>query len=401
MNKINPIQYNPKEAALKNSPEQQIIRAARNVEYDRKYRTSAEDKLNQEDPTPSGVFKSQSQGVAREIVSYASDLVDDKKKGNISNAKFAARMAQVEIMVGNLGKFTSTVEANLAAYNDALKNGTLSYGMDQHDEAVLQAIDKGEVTLALDKEGRVKMEGKGKHPFKGNFDVNIYDFVNIPTPVRKIKPINTLVDPIVKTLGLDENGVPNVKVDKNGKAVYDTGDYGEHRREILEFSQEALKGAGPEGIRSYLGDHLNMPSDQIKALAENLNYTDEEGTEWENQAVAEAYKHLNGYMKGKYQRKIKPHPNTLALEASNTASDIASEKGIDLASPDAIQQAQQTEVVETPQGEVAETATEEILPPSIFSNKEEIVEDDQAEVIEKSPLTMKNNSAKDLIKKYS
>jgi hypothetical protein len=45
-------QYNPREAAQKNGPEQQIIRAARNVEYDRQFKRSAEDKLNQENPTP-------------------------------------------------------------------------------------------------------------------------------------------------------------------------------------------------------------------------------------------------------------------------------------------------------------------------------------------------------------
>ena len=31
-------QYNPKEAAKKNNPEQKIITAARNVEYDRRFK---------------------------------------------------------------------------------------------------------------------------------------------------------------------------------------------------------------------------------------------------------------------------------------------------------------------------------------------------------------------------
>ena len=42
------MEYNPNDARRKTSPEQQIIRANRNLEYDRKFKKSAEDRLNQE-----------------------------------------------------------------------------------------------------------------------------------------------------------------------------------------------------------------------------------------------------------------------------------------------------------------------------------------------------------------
>jgi hypothetical protein len=392
------MEYNPNDARRKTSPEQQIIRANRNLEYDRKFKKSAEDRLNQENPTPQGVFKVQSQAVAREIVGKANELVNKKRKGEISNADFAAQMAATEQMVSNLGNFTKTVESNLALYNDMLKNGTLSYGIDQHEEAVLQAIDKGDVKLALDKDGRVRMEGVGRHPMEGNFDVNIYDFVNIPKPFRKMKPINLLVDPFVKNLGLDENGMPRARTNENGQLVYDSGDYAEHDKEVLDFTLNALENAGPEGVRSFLGDHLNIPNKEIKALAEDVNFVDEEGLEFEDAAQAAAFKNLNGYMNGKYTRQVRPHPDTIANSAAVSAADIASKKQVKLPAQEDVQQ---TEVMQTPQGVVAETANEEILPPSIFSDKEEVVEDSQAEVVEQSPLTMKDISAADLIKKYS
>jgi len=392
------MEYNPNDARRKTSPEQQIIRANRNLEYDRKFKKSAEDRLNQENPTPQGVFKVQSQAVAREIVGKANELVNKKRKGEISNADFAAQMAATEQMVSNLGNFTKTVESNLALYNDMLKNGTLSYGIDQHEEAVLQAIDKGDVKLALDKDGRVRMEGVGRHPMEGNFDVNIYDFVNIPKPFRKMKPINLLVDPFVKNLGLDENGMPIARTNENGQLVYDSGDYAEHDKEVLDFTLNALENAGPEGVRSFLGDHLNIPNKEIKALAEDVNFVDEEGLEFEDAAQAAAFKNLNGYMNGKYTRQVRPHPDTIANSAAVSAADIASKKQVKLPAQEEVQQ---TEVMQTPQGVVAETANEEILPPSIFSDKEEVVEDSQAEVVEQSPLTMKDISAADLIKKYS
>jgi hypothetical protein len=392
------MEYNPNDARRKTSPEQQIIRANRNLEYDRKFKKSAEDRLNQENPTPQGVFKVQSQAVAREIVGKANELVNKKRKGEISNADFAAQMAATEQMVSNLGNFTKTVESNLALYNDMLKNGTLSYGIDQHEEAVLQAIDKGDVKLALDKDGRVRMEGVGRHPMEGNFDVNIYDFVNIPKPFRKMKPINLLVDPFVKNLGLDENGMPRARTNENGQLVYDSGDYTEHDKEVLDFTLNALENVGPEGVRSFLGDHLNIPNKEIKALAEDVNFVDEEGLEFEDAAQAAAFKNLNGYMNGKYTRQVRPHPDTIANSAAVSAADIASKKQVKLPAQEEVQQ---TEVMQTPQGVVAETANEEILPPSIFSDKEEVVEDSQAEVVEQSPLTMKDISAADLIKKYS
>lgn len=392
------MEYNPNDARRKTSPEQQIIRANRNLEYDRKFKKSAEDRLNQENPTPQGVFKVQSQAVAREIVGKANELVNKKRKGEISNADFAAQMAATEQMVSNLGNFTKTVESNLALYNDMLKNGTLSYGIDQHEEAVLQAIDRGDVKLALDKDGRVRMEGVGRHPMEGNFDVNIYDFVNIPKPFRKMKPINLLVDPFVKNLGLDENGMPRARTNENGQLVYDSGDYAEHDKEVLDFTLNALENVGPEGVRSFLGDHLNMPNNEIKALAEDVNFVDEEGLEFEDAAQAAAFKNLNGYMNAKYTRQVRPHPDTIANSAAVSAANIASKKQVMLPAQEEVQQ---TEVMQTPQGVVAETANEEILPPSIFSDKEEVVEDSQAEVVEQSPLTMKDISAADLIKKYS
>ena len=350
------------------------------------------------------MFRIQSQAIAREIVANASNLVDKKKKGEISNANFAAEMASVDQMVDNLGQFTTTVEKNLAAYNNALKNGTLSFGMDQHDEAVLQAIDKGEVKLALDKDGRVRMEGKAKHSSKGDFDVNIYDFVNVPLPVNRIKPINTLVDPYVKGLGLDSNGMPISRVDENGQLVLDTGDYGEHQQEVLGFTKEALEKVGPQGIRSFLGDHLNLPQEEIKALSENINYTDDNGTEWENEAQATAYNNLNEYIGSKYQRQRKPHPNTIALNAQNQAAQIAAEKNVQLSQDQGIQE-QQTEVMQTPQGEVAETTTEDVLgipkPELKINLGEPIIEGSTEEVVEETPLKMKKLSVEDLIKKYS
>jgi hypothetical protein len=385
------MEYNPNDARRKTSPEQQIIRANRNLEYDRKFKKSAEDRLNQENPTPQGVFKVQSQAVAREIVGKANELVNKKRKGEISNADFAAQMAATEQMVSNLGNFTKTVESNLALYNDMLKNGTLSYGIDQHEEAVLQAIDKGDVKLALDKDGRVRMEGVGRHPMEGNFDVNIYDFVNIPKPFRKMKPINLLVDPFVKNLGLDENGMPRARTNENGQLVYDSGDYAEHDKEVLDFTINALENVGPEGVRSFLGDHLNIPNKEIKALAEDVNFVDEEGLEFEDAAQAAAFKNLNGYMNGKYTRQVRPHPDTIANSAAVSAADIASKKQVKLPAQEEVQQ---TEVMQTPQGVVAETAVEDINEPITMDLGQPI----QAET---TPLKMKALSAADLIKKYS
>ena len=397
------MEYNPQEARKKTSPEQQMIREARNLEYDRKFKKSAEERLNQDNPTPLGVFKVQARDVARKIVNKANELVIKKDKGEISNEDFAANMAMTEQMVGNLGKFTTTVEANLASYNDMLKNGQLSYGMDQHEEAVLQSIDKGEVKLDLDKEGRVILEGKGNHPIKGGFDVSIYDFFNVPKPVKKIPPINNLLDPYINNLGLDENGMPKTKTNKKGELVYDSGEYGEHSREVLGFTIDALKEAGPAGIRSFLGDHLNIPNEEIKGLAEDVNYIDEDGQEFEDGAQARAFKDLNGYMEGRYTRQMRPHPDTIARNAQASAAQIAAQKQVMLPGQEEIQ-AQQTEVMQTPQGTIAETATEDVTIPDVASDMyqpQTEIKDTVEEVTEETPIKMKASSAKDLIKKYS
>jgi len=409
-------QYNPREAAKKNNPEQKIITAARNVEYDRKFKKSAEDKLDQDNPTPQGDFKVQTQAIARQIVEGANALVNKKKKGDISNADFAADMAMVDQMVDNLGNFAKNTESALAAYNDGLLNGSLSYGMDQHDEATLRAIDKGEVKLALDKEGRVKMEGKAVHPFKGNFDVNIYDFINIPKVVNKIPPINLLLDPHIEGLGIDENGMPKYRIDENGQPVYDTGAFEDHRADILKFTQETLSALGPDGVRSYLADHMNLPQNEVKRLVENINYTDEIGDSWNNEAESEANMSIIDYMGNRYQRKKRPHPDTIALNAANEAANIASGKGVNLPSQPGFDaqkaqpniQAQETEVMETPQGVVAETSIEDVtnipvprksvdLTP-VQQPVEEVISD---QTVETTPIKMKALSAADLIKKYS
>ena len=397
------MEYNPQEARKKTSPEQQMIREARNLEYDRKFKKSAEERLNQDNPTPLGVFKVQARDVARKIVNKANELVIEKDKGEISNEDFAANMAMTEQMVGNLGKFTTTVEANLASYNDMLKNGQLSYGMDQHEEAVLQAIDKGEVKLDLDKEGRVILEGKGNHAIKGGFDVSIYDFFNVPKPVKKIPPINNLLDPYINNLGLDENGMPKTKTNENGELVYDSGEYSDHSREVLGFTIDALKSAGPSGIRSFLGDHLNIPNEEIKALAEDVNYIDEEGQEFDDGAQARAFKDLNGYMEGRYTRQMRPHPDTIARNAQTSAAQIAAKKQVMLPGQEEVQ-AQQTEVMQTPQGTIAETVTEDATIPNAAANMYEPqveVQDTVEETVEETPIKMKSSSAKDLIKKYS
>ena len=68
------MEYNPQEARKKTSPEQQMIREARNLEYDRKFKKSAEERLKQDNPTPWGVFKVQARDVARKIVNKANVL---------------------------------------------------------------------------------------------------------------------------------------------------------------------------------------------------------------------------------------------------------------------------------------------------------------------------------------
>ena len=43
-------------------------------------------------------------------------------------------------------------------------------------------------------------------------------------------------DPFVKNLGLDENGMPRARTNENGQLVYDSGDFAEHDKEILDFT---------------------------------------------------------------------------------------------------------------------------------------------------------------------
>ena len=90
--------YNPKQVATNLNPEQQAIKDFRNEEYQRKYGIKSEDKVNQDHPNPQGLFKTQLQGLARNIVENASNLTNKKKKGDIDNYKYAAQMAIIELV---------------------------------------------------------------------------------------------------------------------------------------------------------------------------------------------------------------------------------------------------------------------------------------------------------------
>jgi len=320
-------EYNPKNT-LKLNPEQQAIKDFRNIEFQRKYGIKSEDRVNQDTPNPQAIFKTQVQGLARQVVEKASDLTNKKKKGEIDNYKYAADMATIERTVDELAAFSQAAEKAMASYNENLKNGTLSYGMDQYDEGVLQGLNKGTIGLQLDKEGRAVLKGKANNSLEGEFDVNIYDVNNIPTPVPKIKPINLSLDPVAKQLGLDENGQPLIKVDQFGNKMYDSGDYKDHHKEVLDFSMEALEALGPNGVRSYLADHMQMPQSQVKMLMEDQAYTDGDGTEWDNRGTAEAFASMREYIGSKYNRQQKPHPDTIAKLAKENANKIAAKKGI-------------------------------------------------------------------------
>lgn len=385
--------YNPGLAAQKNNPEQKIIKDARNIEFDRQFKKTSEQRLNQEYPNPTGIFDAEVQGVARAIVEKASDLTNKKKKGDITNAKYAAEMANIQQMVGNLKQFKANINTNMRAYNEALKNGTLSYGMDQNDEAVLMALNKGEVNLDLDDNNRVMLTGKANNPLTGEFDVNIFDAINIPGPVTKIAPINLLLDPVAKSLGLDANGQPQIKIDETGRKILDTGDISEHKQDIIEFSQDALEEVGPRGIRSYLGDHMNLSNQEIKNLMEHLNFNDGDH-EWENAGHAKVFQSLNDYISNKYQRQRRPHPDTLAAQVSNQASQIAANKQIQLASDDVTQS--------TPGGGTLQTDAIAMNDPSKGVEDIGIMQAFVPEP-EMSPLkkVKKNNKALELIKKYS
>ena len=319
--------YNPKNT-LKLNPEQQAIKDFRQAEYQRKYAIKSEDKVNQGEPSPKGQFDIELQGLARQLVERASDLTNKKQKGDIDNYDYAAKMAIIERSVNELGIFANAVKTATANYNKNLQEGTLSYGMDQYDEGVLQGLDQGTVTLGLDKDGRAVLNGKGMNPLEGEFDVNIYDVNNIPAAVPKIKPINLTLDPVAKELGLDENGMPLLKVDKYGNKMYDSGPYEDHRLEVLDFSQNALEAMGQNGIRSYLADHMQMPQSQVKMLMEEQSYTDPQGVEWDNRGTAEAFESMHEYIGNKYNRQRKPHPETVTKLAKQSAQKIAQEKGI-------------------------------------------------------------------------
>jgi len=319
--------YNPKNT-LKLNPEQQAIKDFRQAEYQRKYAIKSEDKVNQETPSPKGQFDIQLQGLARELVEKASNLTNEKSRGKVDNYDFSAKMAIIERSVNELGAFTNAVKKATANYNRNLQEGTLSYGMDQYDEGVLQGLDQGTITLGLDEDGRAVLNGKGMNPLEGEFDVNIYDVNNIPAAVPKIKPINLMLDPVAKELGVDENGVPLLKVDKYGNKMYDSGPYEDHHLEVLDFSQDALEGMGINGIRSYLADHMQMPQSQVKMLMEEQSYTDPNGIEWDNRGTAEAFGSINEYIGNKYNRIQKPHPETVTKLAKHSAQKIAQEKGI-------------------------------------------------------------------------
>jgi len=378
--------YNPKLAAKKNNPEQLLIKNNRNIEFDRQFKRTSEQKLNQEYPNPQGFFNAEVQGVARAIVEKASSYTNKKKKGEINNAEYSAEMANIQQMVGNLKSIKNVVNANLAAYNNSLKNGTLSYGMDQFDEAVLVGLNRGEINLDLDEDNRVKLTGKANSALDGNFDVNIYDAINVPAPVNRIDPLNLLLDPYVKGIGLDSNGQPMTKVDENGQKILDTGDISEHKLDNLEFIQDAISTVGDPGLRSFLGDHMNLQNKEIKNLVEHLNFNDGDH-EWRNAAEARAFQDLNEYIENKYQRQRKPHPDTLASNVSNQASKIAAGKQVVL-EPDNIT---------TPTA--APMAEPTVLEPQVA--QEPPIEEVSPNL---SPFTYKEkskNKALELIKKYS
>ena len=320
--------YNPKKVHTQLNPEQQAIKDFRIAEYQRKYGIKSEERVNQDSPNPQGVFQVQLQAIGRNLVEKASDLTNKKKKGDVDNYKFAADMAIIERSVGELGAFAKAAEDAMANYNENLKNGTLSYGMDQFDEGVLQGLNKGTVNLTLDKEGRAMLTGKGQNPLEGEFDVNIYDVSNVPAPVPKIKPINLMLDPVAKELGLDENGQPVLKVDKYGNKMYDSGPYESHSKKVLDFSQDALETLGSNGVRSYLADHMQMPQSQVKMLMEDSAYTDPDGNDWDNRGTAEAFASIYDYIGSKYNRQQKPHPDTISKIAKLKAGQIAQQKGI-------------------------------------------------------------------------
>tara|TARA_R110002012_G_scaffold43135_4_gene116822 strand:+ start:9793 stop:10977 length:1185 start_codon:yes stop_codon:yes gene_type:complete len=320
--------YNAYKAQTELNPEQAAIKEFRKTEYQRKFGHTAEERINQENPSPSGLFTVQLQALARKIVEQASALTDKKKKGDIENAEYAAKMAIVQRSVGELGGFSKAVKKAMTSYNAALKNGTLSYGMDQFNEGVLQGLNKGTVNLTIDDNGRALLHGKANNSLEGEFDVNIYDVPNVPKVVNKIKPINLLLDPVAQRLGLDKNGEPLMIVDRFGNKMFDSGPYEQHQKEVLKFSQNALQDLGPNGVRSYLADHMQYPQTQVKAMMEDTSFNDPNGIEWDNRGTAEAYASIDEYVGNKYNRIRKAHPETFAKFAKQRAEKIAAKKGV-------------------------------------------------------------------------
>jgi len=213
--------------------------------------------------------------------------------------------------------------------------------------------------------------------------------VNVPAPVNRIRPINLSLDPFAKSLGLDANGQPITRLDEQGRPIYDTGDFSEHKQPTLEFIQDALETAGPSGVRSYLGDHMNLPNSEIKRLMENINYNDGEN-DWDDEGTQKVYESLNEYIGNKYQRQRKPHPDTLAAMTTNQASQIAAKKNVPLHKDTVTMGASQQPVM------MAEQAV--ITPNQVDVAKEAVVE---SPFSYKSKKKVKKNKAIELIKKYS
>ena len=313
------------------NPEQAAIKQFRWDEYQRKFGHKSEERINQKNPSPQGLFSIKLQGIARQLVEQASAITNEKKKGDISNADYAAKMAVIKRSVGELGGFAKAVKNAMQLYNASLKNGTLSYGMDQFGEGVLQGLNKGTVNIEIDEDGRALLKGKANNPLQGEFDVSIYDVPNVPKVVNKIQPIDPLLDTFVKTLGRGKNGKPLLIVDKDGNKMYDTGPYENHKAAVLKYAQNALSKLGPRGIRSYLADHMQLPQSQVKTLMEETAFTDpHSGTEWDNRGTAEAYTIMDKYLENKYQRSKQPHPETFAKFAKQGAQKIADAKGVPL-----------------------------------------------------------------------
>ncbi len=348
--------YNAYKAQTQLNPEQAAIKEFRQTEYKRKFGHTAEERINQENPSPQGLFTVQLQELARKLVEKASGITNEKKKGEIENAEYAAKMALIQRSVGELGAFSKSVKNAMTNYNASLKNGTLSYGMDQFNEGVLQGLNKGTVNLTIDDDGRTLLKGKANNPLEGEFDVNIYDVPNVPQVVNKIKPINQLLDPLAQGLGLDKNGEPLLIVDKFGNKMFDSGPYNQHQKEVLKYAQDALQKLGPNGVRSYLADHMQYPQTQVKAMMEDTAFNDPNGIEWDNRGTAEAYASIDEYVGNKYNRIQKPHPETFAKFAKKRAEKIAAKKGVPVE-----EVATQENIMPTPDGEVVEDTTQETL----------------------------------------